>query len=142
MLATPDIIEHAAGQTRRVGTTPSAPNGAHKCVHKASTYGTLNSKHNVRLHTPTHVHTCKPIGNSLLGRANPTYNAPTSQMLRQGWTACFSFFTRVISRRCCILSCRRAFLASGPQRWQNWQAKPFSQPLLCTKAQGLQRPAA
>jgi len=36
----------------------------------------------------------------------------------------------------------RAFAAPGLQRWQKGQDLPFVQPLVCTKAQGLQCPAA
>lgn len=37
----------------------------------------------------------------------------------------------------------RRFLSPGGQRWQNWHPAPLLQPLVCTKAQGLQpRPCA
>mmetsp|Transcript_129333 Transcript_129333/g.322412 ORF Transcript_129333/g.322412 Transcript_129333/m.322412 type:complete len:240 (-) Transcript_129333:468-1187(-) len=72
----------------------------------------------------------------------PKTNDEFLQAVRIWRTDCLSCFTRWASRRCCNFSWRRAFFTSGPQRWQNWQAKPFSQPLVCTKAHGLQLPTA
>jgi len=43
-------------------------------------------------------------------------------------------------RRNCFLSNLRFFFSSGPQRWQNSQLTPLSQPFVKKKAQGLQVP--
>mmetsp|Transcript_109522 Transcript_109522/g.275502 ORF Transcript_109522/g.275502 Transcript_109522/m.275502 type:complete len:266 (-) Transcript_109522:139-936(-) len=83
-------------------------------------------------------------------RTQPTYRrcASASHRWRRDHSdaaarfVCLSRLAFCCARRSWSFSCRRCFLTSGPHKWQKLQAKPFSQPLVCRKAQGLQLPAA